>query len=75
ASVGLHTALGFAPVGVYHGVGFKHGAWRDVAWFERALAPRNRTPNHPVSLPTLLQTVELEPSLAVGQQFLRALMR
>lgn len=75
ASVGLHTSLGFKPVGVYHGVGFKHGAWRDIGTFERELAPRNRVPNHPVSLPTLLQTVELEPSLAVGQQFLRALMR
>lgn len=75
ASIGLHTAIGFTPVGVYRGVGFKHGAWRDVAWFERELAPRNRTPNHPVSLPTLLKTVELEPSLAVGLQFLQALMR
>lgn len=75
SSIGLHTAIGFTPIGVYRGVGFKHGAWRDVAWYERALAPRNRTPNHPVSLPTLLQTVELEPSLAVGLQFLRALMR
>lgn len=25
-SVGLHEALGFAPVGVYRGVGFKAGA-------------------------------------------------
>ena len=74
-SVGLHCAVGFSPVGVYRGVGFKHGAWRDVAWYERALAPRNRTPNHPVSLPTLLKTVALEPSLVVGLQFLRALIR
>lgn len=75
ASIGLHTSLGFTPVGVYRGVGFKLGAWRDVAWFEREISPRNRTPNHPVSLPTLLKTVELEPSLAVGLQFLQALIR
>ncbi|MEO7997308.1 MAG: N-acetyltransferase family protein [Gemmatimonadaceae bacterium] len=75
ASIGLHTSIGFTPVGVYRGVGFKHGAWRDIAWLERELAPRNRMPNHPVSLPTLLKTVELEPSLAVGLQFLQALMR
>ncbi len=37
ASEGLHRALGFAPVGVFRGVGFKGGAWRDVAWFQRAL--------------------------------------
>lgn len=33
-SVGLHTALGFAPVGVYRGVGWKAGAWRDVGWWQ-----------------------------------------
>lgn len=38
ASVAFHTAAGFRPVGVYQGVGYKLGAWHDVAWFERALA-------------------------------------
>jgi L-amino acid N-acyltransferase YncA len=38
ASVGLHQALGFEPVGVYHRVGWKHGAWRDVAWVQKTLA-------------------------------------
>ena len=33
ASVGLHTALGLQPVGVYRSVGYKFGAWHDVAWF------------------------------------------
>lgn len=37
ASVGLHTAMGFTPVGVYHRVGWKFGRWHDVGWFERAL--------------------------------------
>lgn len=37
ASVGLHRAVGFQPVGVYKHVGFKLGAWHDVAWFERSL--------------------------------------
>lgn len=39
ASVGLHEALGFTPVGVYHDVGYKLGAWRDVAWYEAAVQP------------------------------------
>ncbi|MBV8062243.1 MAG: N-acetyltransferase, partial [Nevskia sp.] len=30
ASVGLHEALGFVPVGVYRAVGYKFGAWHDV---------------------------------------------
>ena len=42
ASVGLHRAVGFEPVGVYPRAGFKLGRWWDVAWFGltlRALAP------------------------------------
>jgi L-amino acid N-acyltransferase YncA len=37
ASVGLHTALGFEPVGTYRRIGWKHGAWHDVAWMQRSL--------------------------------------
>ena len=36
-SAGLHEALGFQPVGVYRNVGFKHGAWRDVEWWQKSL--------------------------------------
>ena len=37
ASVGLHEALGFRLVGVYRGVGYKFGAWRDVGWWQLPL--------------------------------------
>ena len=37
ASVGFHEAMGFEPVGVYHNVGWKHGQWRDVGWWELVL--------------------------------------
>ena len=37
ASVALHESLGFTPVGVYRNVGFKHGAWHDVGWWQREL--------------------------------------
>jgi phosphinothricin acetyltransferase len=37
ASVGLHEAVGFVPVGRYAQVGWKFGAWRDVSWWQRAL--------------------------------------
>jgi L-amino acid N-acyltransferase YncA len=33
ASVGLHRAMGFEPVGVYPYAGFKLGRWWDVAWY------------------------------------------
>lgn len=38
ASVGLHRTMGFTPVGVSHKIGFKFGAWHDVAWWECVLA-------------------------------------
>jgi L-amino acid N-acyltransferase YncA len=37
ASLGLHAAMGFEPVGVYRRIGWKHGAWHDVAWTQRSL--------------------------------------
>jgi L-amino acid N-acyltransferase YncA len=37
ASVGMHRALGFDPVGTYRRIGWKHGAWHDVLWMQRAL--------------------------------------
>lgn len=37
ASVGLHTALGFRPVGTYERIGWKRGAWHDVHWMQRPL--------------------------------------
>ena len=37
ASEGLHRALGFAPVGTYRRVGWKHGRWHDVGWYQKDL--------------------------------------
>lgn len=37
ASVGLHESFGFERVGVYRRIGWKAGAWRDVAWYQRPL--------------------------------------
>lgn len=50
ASVGLHTTLGFTQVGVYHGIGYKFGAWHDVVWFERALGSRDINPPPPIGV-------------------------
>ncbi len=38
ASVGLHRAMGFEAVGTYRRIGWKHGAWHDVAWMQRPLS-------------------------------------
>jgi phosphinothricin acetyltransferase len=47
ASVGLHRALGFEPVGTYRRIGWKHGAWHDVAWVQRAIASGQDPPPDP----------------------------
>jgi phosphinothricin acetyltransferase len=62
ASVSLHTAVGFTPVGVYRGVGYKNDAWHDVAWFERPLAPRELDPPPP----RLLRDCAGDPAFAAA---------
>ena len=47
ASVAFHRALGFTPVGVYARVGWKHGAWWDVAWTQRTIADGEDPPGEP----------------------------
>jgi L-amino acid N-acyltransferase YncA len=37
ASVRLHEAFGFTPLGIYREVGRKLGAWHDVGWWQRLL--------------------------------------
>lgn len=37
ASAALHEKLGFERVGTFRQVGFKHGQWVDVAYWERVL--------------------------------------
>lgn len=37
ASVGLHLAAGFVPIGTFPRVGYKFGQWHDVAWFHLPL--------------------------------------
>jgi phosphinothricin acetyltransferase len=44
ASVALHESLGFAPIGVARGIGWKQGAWRDVGWWQLHLAPEAEDP-------------------------------
>ena len=47
-SVGLHTSLGFQPIGTYRRIGFKHGRWRDVLWAQRPLGAYDDEPVEPI---------------------------
>jgi Sortase and related acyltransferases len=66
ASVGFHQALGFTAVGVYHRVGYKLGAWHDVMWLERALAPHSVAPKQPVPLPLVVGSAAFVGALNAG---------
>ena len=46
ASVRLHEALGFRPIGVIEGSGYKFGRWLDTLLMQRALGPGSGTPPH-----------------------------
>lgn len=48
ASVGLHTALGFQPVGIYRNVGHKFGSWVDVGWWQLPLLDPPHQPAEPI---------------------------
>jgi L-amino acid N-acyltransferase YncA len=44
ASIALHAAAGFQPVGTLQSVGFKHGRWLDVVVMQRPLGNANASP-------------------------------
>jgi phosphinothricin acetyltransferase len=48
ASIGLHEAVGFRPVGIYKEVGFKQGQWRDVEWWRLSLSNDMGAPAEPI---------------------------
>lgn len=66
ASVGLHEALGFVPVGVYRAAGFKHGRWHDVGWWQRLIRPLEPAPSPPVPLAEIRETDAFRSVLSVG---------
>jgi L-amino acid N-acyltransferase YncA len=67
ASVGLHEAVGFTPVGVYRSVGYKLGAWHDVGWWQRALQPRVASPGAPRDLKYAQRSADWSAAIAAGQ--------
>lgn len=51
ASERLHSAFGFALMGVQPHAGFTCGAWHDVSWYVREIAPFEDAPAPPVPFP------------------------
>ena len=64
ASVGLHEAMGFELVGVYRDIGYKHGKWLSVGWWQTQLraARDGETPVNPGPPARLPDTLESRPA-------------
>lgn len=50
ASIALHESLGFEKIAHLKEIGFKLGAWRDSAWWQKRLAPLPPRPTPPRAL-------------------------
>ncbi|SBW09701.1 GCN5-related N-acetyltransferase [uncultured delta proteobacterium] len=61
----FHASFGFVPAGVHHKSGYKGGAWHDVAWMEKTLAPHADTPVPPRPV-TALDAAARERLLSPG---------
>jgi phosphinothricin acetyltransferase len=72
-SVGFHEALGFRPVGIFHQMGFKNGAWHDVGWWELALMAFPEVPRPALSLDELIGSPDWRAVLQFGDECLRNL--
>jgi L-amino acid N-acyltransferase YncA len=72
ASLNLHRSVGFREVGVYHGAGYKAGAWHDVSWWELALQDEVINPPEPRPITELLRTPRWQQAIALGERLLRA---
>jgi L-amino acid N-acyltransferase YncA len=67
ASVGLHEAMGFEPIGIYRAVGYKCGTWHDVGWWQLALhTDRDTAPSDPRPLPDAMQDTDWASLLDAG---------
>ena len=66
ASVALHESVGFRPVGVYRGVGYKLGTWHDVGWWQLSLRERAGEPTPPRSIAEAQRDPQWKSALAAG---------
>jgi phosphinothricin acetyltransferase len=70
-SVGLHEAMGFAPVGAYRGVGYKLGNWHDVGWWQLSLQPETPDPPAPRGILDIKDSAAVRDALRSGQSLVR----
>lgn len=72
ASVRLHESMGFEPVGVYRSIGYKHGAWHDVGWWQLSLRDRPTSPDPPTPVADIRATAAWDEAMATGVRSIEA---
>ena len=66
ASIGIHRAFGFEPIGIYRRVGWKLGVWTDVLWMGRDLRDERdegAQPAEPTPFPDLKNDPQIKAAL------------
>jgi phosphinothricin acetyltransferase len=66
ASIALHEAAGFRPVGTYRGIGYKQGVWHDVAWLQATLQPERSSPPLPLPVPEVVNAADWQHAVSDG---------
>jgi L-amino acid N-acyltransferase YncA len=70
ASVALHEAMGFRPVGTFPSIGYKLGRWHDVGWWQLMLGHADSDPPSPVPIGHIASR-DLSAAIAAGEALLR----
>lgn len=68
-SVRFHERHGFDPVGIFHTVGYKHGSWRDVGWWQRPIRDVPADPDPPTPIGEISGTPAFEEAVRLDQSY------
>jgi phosphinothricin acetyltransferase len=71
ASVALHEAMGFEPIGVYRRVGYKLDRWHDVGWWQLILRRHEASPSGPLDLEAVSSRPDWPGMLRRGESVIR----
>jgi L-amino acid N-acyltransferase YncA len=71
ASVRVHQRLGFSLIGIYKQVGYKAGAWHDVAWWDLSLQPADHPPEEALLMRDAIQRADFRATIESADSLLR----
>jgi len=75
ASVAFHESMGFEKIGIYKGVGYKNGAWKDVGWWGLPLDDLAKAPIEIIPPTTVLHPPDARTNLAKARKIFQQAAR